>query len=205
MKIKALLCAILFSTTSLVAQDEPQKRQEIGLSFNNFNNFGAAYRIGNDLALWRVGLDFGRNISKRDILVDSVDNEDSRSFANLSLGWEKRYAVADKLYFRIGGDVFYQNSRLQQDEDQSFPTSRSRETDIRTSNYGLRLVLGAMYQISPNMHFGFEILPSYSWARSESETIFRTSTFRNTVNTESSNSGFNLNTSSVRLNFGFNF
>ncbi len=206
MKIKALLYAILFSATSLVAQDEPQKRQEIGLSFNNFNNFGAAYRIGNDLALWRVSINLSTNSQVEEIPNDTIKNNTDDFFLDISLGWEKRIALADRLYFRLGGDLFYQNGQTSFERVQFVPFRQNSTTEISSNGYGVRLVFGAMYQINSAIHFGFEVLPAYSWINSERKNSLTSNTTNPVENSiKTSNSGFNLNTSSVRLNFGFNF
>ncbi len=197
--------ALLLLSTTLSAQNETKPRQEIDLLLSDFNSFGSAYRIGNDASLLRIGLNFSSNTQKSESLADSLENIDSRTAFDISVGWEKRFEVVDRLYFRLGGDAFYQNTKIDDEDYQNISFGQSTINEIRTNGFGLRLVLGTMYQINPNIHIGFELLPEFSRYKSSSERTFTTISQRIITNRESSSTGFNLNTSSLRLNFGFNF
>lgn len=205
MKNLSLLLIFLLFTSTLFAQNEIKPRQEIDLLLSDFNSFGSAYRIGNDASLWRIGLNFSTNTQKSESLADSLENIDSRTFFDMSLGWEKRFEVVEKLYLRLGGDAFYQNTKIKDEDYQNVSFGQSTIDEIRTNGIGLRLVLGTMYQINSNVHIGFEILPQFIRSKSNTERTFNTINSKTVTERESSNTGFNLNTSSLRLNFGFNF
>ncbi len=200
------LLIILFSlTTTLFAQNETKARQEIDLVLRDFTSFGSAYRIGNDASLWRIGLNFSTNTQKSESMADSLENIDARTFFDISLGWEKRFEVVDKLFLRIGGDAFYQNTKIKDENYQNISFGQTSTSDVRTNGLGIRLVLGTMYQINPNIHIGFEVLPQFIRSNSSTERTFTTANSMGTSNMEASSTGFNLNTSSLRINFGFNF
>lgn len=205
MKYLLLPFILLLFTTTLSAQNETKARQEIDLVLRDFTSFGSAYRIGNDASLWRIGLSFSSNTTKSESLADSLENIDSRSFFDISLGWEKRFEVVDRLLLRLGADAFYQNSKLRIEDYEFVSFGQTTTNDITTNGFGVRLVLGTMYQINPNIHIGFEVLPQFIRSNSSTERTFSTANSTGTSNREGSTTGFDLNTSSLRLNFGFNF
>lgn len=205
MKNLSLLLILLLFNTALFAQNEIKPRQEIDLLLSDFNSLGSAYRIGNDASLWRVGLNFSSSTTKSESLADSLENIDSRTFFDISLGWEKRFEVVEKLYLRVGSDVFYQNTKIKDEDYQNISFGQSTIDDIRTNGFGLRLVLGTMYQINHHVHIGFEVLPQFTRSNSSTDRTFTTINNRVITNREGSSTAFNLNTSSLRLNFGFNF
>jgi len=88
MKKNVLILLTIIMSYTLMAQ---QKQKEVGLVFNNLNNFGLSYKTGTNKALWRFNTMFisGYNInssSDRDSISD-VNNENLFGFG-ISMGRE---------------------------------------------------------------------------------------------------------------------
>jgi hypothetical protein len=206
MKINLVsILVILFFTTSYVqAQEVKESRQEVTLLLNSFDNIGVGYRIGTSSALWRVSLTAGASKTEH-ILNDSTSrNTYNESSISIDLGREYRFKVAEDLFLRLGGDIFYRN-RIRKNETGEESRFQMINKDVE-NELGFKIVSGVMYQPTERIHVGFELLPSLSWKRAEKSTAapYNQQAPNFHTNTEESYA-LNLNNSSLRFNIGFNF
>jgi len=154
--------------------------------------------------LWRVSLTSGLKQTENIVNDTSINNINTESSISIDLGREYRFKVAEDLFVRIGGDLFYSHNILKNENDES---ARFRYVNKRLERaFGLKIVSGLMYQLTERIHLGFELLPSFSRIISE-----RTSgtgwdqapTNFSTISEESF--AFNFKNSALRFNIGFNF
>jgi hypothetical protein len=207
MKIKLSFTLIIFIFAISLTQaqeDEKNKRQEVTFLMSSFDDIGIGYRFGTSKALWRVSLT-GDAKSTEHIINDSIGRStNTQSSLSIELGREYRFKVADNLFLRLGGDIFYGQNLLKNEsgEDERFQHVNKRVN----TEYGMKIVSGLMYQPTERIHLGFELLPSFSRIESERSSgsaIDQAPTIFNTISEESF--AFSLNNSSLRFNVGFNF
>lgn len=203
MKFKLLLIACLLSTSLLHAQEVKKKRNEVTFLFKNFDTIGIGYRFGSSSALWRISLDGGAKQTEH-IDLGVTRYTTTQSSISLDLGREYRFEVIDKLFVRIGGDAFYSRYNLKSKTGSSYTFQQiSREVK---NEFGIKVVSGLIYQPTDRIHLGFEILPTFSRGVSEKSyaSAIETTPTNFTTITEKDHA-FNLNSSSLRFNVGFNF
>ncbi len=201
MKIIVLVIATLFLfSPNLLRAQEPKEeihnkyRHEVTFLGRNFDEVGLGYRLGTKKALWRISTTVGVNQMKEE---SSGLHTRIISSSNISLeiGREYRFEVADNLFLRTGGDLFYEHFKSTYE---SGPDAQNQFLNSGTENeYGIKLVSGFLYQLTKNIHLGFELTPSFS---------FRTRNFiwrdNNTIQRFTS---IRLDKSVFRFNIGFNF
>ena len=162
MKKNVLILLTIIMSYTLMAQ---QKQKEVGLVFNNLNNFGLSYKTGTNKALWRFNTMFisGYNInssSDRDSISD-VNNENLFGFG-ISMGREFRKTISSNFEFRFGADLSF-NYRYEKNK-------RSNNISIITTYQpGVNLVLGFNYLLNDNFSIGAELLPNFTYSTSKTE------------------------------------
>lgn len=203
-KLSIILITLIFATSVAKAQEVQDKRHEVTFLINNFDNIGIGYRFGTSSALWRVSLTSGLKQTENIVNDTSINNINTESSISIDLGREYRFKVAEDLFVRLGGDLFYSHNILKNENDES---AQFRYVNKRLERaFGLKIVSGLMYQPTERIHLGFELLPSFSRIISE-----RTSgtgwdqapTNFSTISDESF--AFNFKNSALRFNIGFNF
>lgn len=203
MKIKLLTILIVLSTTLVYAQNEPQKRQEAVLLIRNLDNIGVGYRFGTEKALWRISL--STQLGKTDQLQqDSVSLTSKNTFISITSGREWRHRVSDKLTLRIGGDLYF-NYGKSKNESSPNATFRSIHESI-SKGYGINLVSGIIFQITNDLHCGFEFMPSFGKSINERNSAAGFNDDPSEFVTVGSESlEFRLDNAALRFNLGFNF
>lgn len=165
MKKIFLIVITLVSSFVTMAQDTI-KVKEVGILFNNLNNFGLTYKLGNSNAVWRINSLLISGSSVKENLDTLERSRKSAGFA-IKLGKEFRKTISDKLEFRYGADVFFDYRK------QEFVSSNSTFGD-ETYRPGVNLVIGFNYLLSENLLLGAELLPSFNYltGRSTSSGAF---------------------------------
>ncbi len=161
LSIILVLCLSLITSTSY-AQDS-QKKQELGLMFQNMDNFGLIYRFGDENSLWRISSIFGVTYNvNRDFTYPGDLNREKRELKyrkfELRFGKEFRVPINDHLKFRYGIDIFGAYSSDETDLDRSPGPSDyySKHRDFQT---GVGFIIGFNLQINEKLAFGAEIMP----------------------------------------------
>lgn len=207
MKIKLFTIStiLIFSAFLVQAQESDERRHEATLLIKSYDDIGIGYRFGTSSALWRISLSGGVNDGERIVNDTTIQYFNNESFIGIDLGREYRFSVANNLFLRIGGDIFYNYSLYKIDNG---PDARFRVINENVNNeFGFKMVSGLIFQPMENIHLGFEFLPSFSWIKSERSAI---TGWNDGPLTEDSSSSietfnFNLSNSSLRFNIGFNF
>ncbi len=203
-KLSIILITLIFATSVAKAQEVQDKRHEVTFLINNLDNIGIGYRFGTSSALWRVSLSSRLKQTENIVNDTSINNINTESSISIDLGREYRFKVAEDLFVRLGGDLFYSQNILKNENDESAQFQYVNKRLERA--FGLKIVSGLMYQPTERIHLGFELLPSFSRIISE-----RTSgtgwdqapTNFSTISEESF--AFNFKNSALRFNIGFNF
>lgn len=201
--MKKLILLIIISTIVLsVNAQEKIKQQELGLVFQNLDNFGVMYKFGHQKSMWRLKAIYG---SATSYTQKSENDEHSRKTHQFGIGFGKQYPVSidDKLDFIYGMDVtgsYGKNSTEQFNSESELMISR----EDKRYTAGLNLVLGFNYVLKDKLVFGVELLPGVIYSSN-------TTTDKNENNpsqdSEWEDSGFNIgiSSSSALLSVAYRF
>ena len=196
-KMKKLLLVLLGISMScfLIAQ-ETVKQKEIGLIFNDFNNFGMAFKVGTNKSMWRFNtlmLSGNQMNYKRDSVTDWRNDI---SF-DIRVGKEFRKNIVDNFDFRYGTDLLFRYATSQ------YVNSAAQKRIIY--NFGVNLVFGFDYVINDKIVLGAEMLPSFVY--SKGVTVEKRYVNNKLEEIESDISGFNygLSNTSVLLYVAYRF
>ena len=164
MKKVILLFTVLLATQATFAQNEeaqPTSTQassgggskEVGVIFNDFDNFGLTYRFGKtSSAMWRVQTLFlNGNTSSQD------DDKSSYFGIGARFGREYRKNIADNFEFRYGVDLAFEYSHSKQDVQGNVQKQN-------TYTPGVYAVLGVNYVVKERLVIGAELLPGISYS-----------------------------------------
>ena len=158
------LVALMFFSLAALAQTEPEKQREVGVTLSNGGSFGATYRVGTASALWRFSA-LSSSIYRNSSYEDSTSSITQRAGAFLRVGREFRSLKSDNLELRYGLDVGYGYSI----NHYKWETERASDNySYRTSqdhDIGLFGVVGANYIIDENLVIGAEFTPSIQYSR----------------------------------------
>ncbi len=162
---KTFLILTVMSMTILVNAQEKTKQKEIGVSFSDLNNFGFTYKFGTNKSLWRINTLLA-NGSNRTDEIGNIERTSNTIGFGLRFGKEFRKSITDKLELRTGGDVsFYFNRNKITTKDPFFFNDITNEN--KTYRTGLNFVFGFNYLLSKEFIIGAEVLPGFSYARTE--------------------------------------
>lgn len=155
MNIKILTLA-LFSlfTFSTMAQETKPKVKEVGITFYNFDQYGAIFKIGQEDRLWRFRI---LSINTNKSLFG--DRDLTGINFNFSAGRERRKSVSDKLNFIYGIELTGEIS--------SYKNKYSPDIIVYQNSYtaGLTGVIGFNYFLSKSVFLGGELLPVAQFTR----------------------------------------
>lgn len=201
MKKLIIIITILFAMLSVSAQ-EKVKQQEIGLVFQNLNNFGVTYKFGYQKSMWRLKSIYGgmSNYTKKD---DTSKDSNSANYFGLGFGKQFTASIDDNLDFIYGMDI--SGSLMNYKNIDSFSESDLEKTDENTMyTAGINLVLGFNYVLNERFVFGAEVLPGVSYS-SENRNI--KDEFNPSNDYEYKDTGFDIgfSSSSASLSIAYRF
>jgi hypothetical protein len=196
MKKSLMILFTLALPVFLIAQ-ETDRQNEIGLVFNNFDNFGLTYKIGKTNSLWRFNTLF-LNGSKIDEKTAVYTNKRSSMGAGLKIGKEFRKSLAPDFEFRYGADLSFTYSQMKTDDIDS-------HIERTTYKPGVNLVFGLNYVINDKIVVGAEFLPLFSYVTGTSSTSQGSGNNGDEVNTDISGFEYGLSNSSALVSLAYRF
>lgn len=161
--MKKLLTILLCSSISyFVSAQQITKQKELGVIFNDLNNFGLTFKSGTMNSLWRFNtlLISGSNRSETS---DSLTNKFKNKGIGLKFGKEFRKNIIEDLDFRYGGDVSFSYKQTTSDMNDKTINDDDRYQKSTTYEPGINLILGINYSINENVILGAEVLPGISY------------------------------------------
>lgn len=163
-KVLLFLLALCFSIT-IVAQENNQdsvKQNEIGIQFNDFENFGLTYKFGTSKSLFRINtilLSGNRNETNS----FSTENMTKSLGFKLGFGKEFRSDISEKIELRYGVDLLVEYSK---NEGKIKNESSGNEYFLDKKvlfGPGINLVIGFNYSINEQFFLGAEMLPHITY------------------------------------------
>lgn len=146
-KIYTPLITVFLSLALIHSVQAQSDYREVGTRFNSFDNFGVIYkkeRAENRLTRYNLAvLNLG--------LVEGSRFDQYSIGAQVSMGWEKRKQIEEKLKFIHGlnPSIGFTHTDLTNGTDNS-------QTNI---NLQLGYVLGLQYDVSDNLYVNIEVIP----------------------------------------------
>lgn len=204
MKNFLILPILLFSMSITYSQDIAPQR-ELGIVFQNLDNFGLSFRYGSNNNYLRLNTIFlgGSSLKVEDNRPNQYPEDiDIKDFGfKAAAGYEHRIPFVDKVDFRIGFDFSYaykQSIESNPNSSEGFP-----ETITKVHSPGINMVLGFNYNFNEIFFVGCELLPGISHSKMTIENDNGTDKPIETYKKESLDYG--LSNSSVHLILGFSF
>lgn len=204
MKKQFLFFTLLFLSFTAISQ-EIAKQREVGLIFNNLDNFGITYRTGTNAALWRFNtMVLTGSVIKPNTFDPDIERNESVFGYSFSLGREKRNFVSENFEFRYGLELFtnYMHNRTVQIIGNNKPLEKTL-----SRSFGLSFVLGVNYVLNDNFAFGAELLPSVSYSKSKriENTNLNNEFIENTETLLSEGYSYGFSNTSARLSIIYRF
>lgn len=203
MKKATFFLSILFLSTSIMAQ-EKVKQKEIGITFNNLNNFGLAFKTGSNKSLWRFNTLFiiGRN---QDEISDSLVKKNSNSGFGLQIGKEYRKDIVDNLELRLGFDLSFSYQNYKSIYNDKTVNNNDRSTEKITYEPGVNLVFGLNYVLNKQLVIGVELLPNLCYITGTSSEKYYYTNNGNVSKFDITGFRYGLSNSSALLSLSFRF
>ena len=147
------------------------KQKEIGVQFDDLDNFGVTFKFGSRESLWRVHtmLISGRHEERR--AVDSLNETTETSQYGLKLGREYRKTITNVLEFVYGLDISFHYNYRKDDKNDKTNNLYRVEKDI-SYEPGINLVLGINYWFTDHLSIGIEILPRFTYNYGTSKHVY---------------------------------
>jgi hypothetical protein len=187
----------------LMAQ-ESMKQKEIGLFFNNLDNFGLTYRTGSDKSLWRFNTLFisGNNM---DETADSSVNKQNTMGFGFKFGKEYRKDIVKNLELRFGIDLSFTYSQSKYDYNDKTVDDDDRLDEQTTYRPGINLVFGLNYVINDRIVIGAELLPNFSYTFGTSTKKYSYINNGNEVKSDISGFSYGLSNTSALISLAYRF
>jgi hypothetical protein len=204
MKKQFLFFTVLFLSFTAISQ-EITKQREVGLIFNNLDNFGITYRTGTNAALWRFNtMVLTGSVIKPNTFDPDTKRKESVFGYSFSLGREKRNLVSENFELRYGLELFtnYAHNRRIQEIGNNKPLEKTLSRSL-----GLSFVLGVNYVLNDYFAFGAELLPSVSYSKSKriENTNLNNEFIENTETLLSEGYSYGFSNTSARLSIIYRF
>lgn len=203
MKKSLFILTALSMSFFLMAQGQ-SKQKEIGLVFNNLNNFGLTFRTGTEKALWRFNTLYlsGNNMTQT---ADSSETKNISNGFGIKLGREWRKTIIGNLEFRVGADLSFNFSKSKNDIDDKTVNNSDLVRESTTYQPGINLVLGFNYVIHNNFVIGAEVMPYFSYITGTSVDKYYYSNNGNEIKSKISGFSYGLSNSSVLVSLIYRF
>ncbi len=181
MKKSLILLVLLLSFgLHINAQENTNRKQEIGVIFSGVDHFGVTYRIGKENALWRL-----------QALTALQSNNSINLGAEIGREWRK--TITEHLALRYGFDVLYQFSTQKRFDNNTATVKQISQNHV----YGLGLIFGFNVQLSDYFLVGAEFKSRVFQDRLKAND--------NGVNHQFSKTGVGFNSSSAMISLIYNF
>ncbi len=189
---------ILAATLILAQEKIPQK--ELGFVFSDLNNFGLAFKIGNNVAMWRINT-VAINNHNDNRKNTKLEENNSRLGLTLKFGRENYISIAKNIEFCLGADLIYsyyedETDRKTQDQINNYYKSE------KTHSGGASLILGFNYIVKEKLILGIAIFPGYQ--RFTREELVRDYN-NNELKTTQTGSNFGFSSTSGQLSIAVRF
>ncbi len=161
MKKLVFILLSLFLSDGVMAQEKvTSKQREIGIVFQNLDNFGLTYKIGNKKSLWRFNtlLLAGSSIETEEEDITETENSIGIGF---KIGREYRKNIVNNLDLKFGFDLGFTYSK---DKTEDSPITK----ELKIYEYGFNLVFGFNYLLGDNFTLGVELLPHFTYRDTKS-------------------------------------
>jgi hypothetical protein len=181
---------------------EKTKQKEIGLVFNNFDNFGLSLKTGNEKSLWRFNT-LMITSSNQDEISESNEIKQKNIGFGIKFGKEYRKEIVENFEFRYGLDLSFNYYKYEYENTEDYSYNYNQRTYKKTTYQpGINLVFGFNYVINDNIVIGAELLPHFSYITGTS-----TNTDYNFTVVESDISGisYGLSNTSALLSISYRF
>ena len=201
-KIFLTFATLTFSL--FVMSQEVTKQKEVGLVFNNLNNFGLTFKTGTNNSLWRFNtlLISGGNHNET---TDSSTNKWNNMGFNLKFGKEYRKVIVKNLEFRYGADLSFSYNKSKSDYDDKAVNNYDRFNERTTYTPKINLVFGLNYVFNNNLVVGAEALPYFSYTTGTLTTKYYYENNRNEIKSDISGVDYGLSNTSVLLSLAYRF
>lgn len=198
---KALLILMTLTLSISIMAQEKTKQKEIGIVFNNFDNFGLSLKTGNEKSMWRFNtlMITGRN---QDEIADSTENKQKNMGFSIKFGKEYRKAIVENFEFRYGADLSFNYSKSEYENIGESFYYRSSKNKKTTYQPGINLVFGFNYVINDNIVIGAELLPHFTYITG---TSTKTDYYNNEIKSDISGFSYGLSNTSALLSISYRF
>jgi hypothetical protein len=201
MKKSFLILTALSMSFFLTTQGQSRQR-EIGLVFNNLDNFGLTFRTGTEKALWRFTTLYlsGNNTTQN---ADSIETKYTTTGFGLKFGREYRTTIIRNLEFRYGLDLSFSYSYSKSDNNDKSVSNQDIIQKSNTYHPGINLVLGFNYIILEKLVIGAEVMPSISYTTGTGSV--KASNNNNETKSKSSGFSYGFSNSPVLISVIYRF
>ncbi len=200
---KALLILMSLTFSICIMAQEKTKQREIGLVFNNFENFGLTLKTGNEKSLWRFNtlMITGSNLNE---IADSTESKKKNIGFSIKFGKEYRKAIVEDFEFRYGVDLSFNYSQKEYENIDEFSYHNRNLINKKTTYQpGINLVFGFNYVINDNIVIGAELLPHFTYITG---TSTKTNYYNNTeIKSDISGFSYGLSNTSALLSISYRF
>jgi hypothetical protein len=201
---KSLMILLCFSMPLFLMAQESIKQNEIGLVFNNLNNFGLTYRTGSNKSLWRFNTLFISGDSRDETSDSTVIKQNSTGFG-LRFGKEYRKDIVDNLELRFGIDLSFTFSQSKYNYNDKTIQDEDRLDEQTTLSPGIDLVFGLNYIINDKIVIGAELLPNLSYTFGTSTEKYPYVNNGSEVKSDISEFNYGLSNNSVLVSLAYRF
>jgi hypothetical protein len=160
-----LVTAIIVPFFTLAQEQLSSRKHEIGVIFNNFDNFGMVYKTGKKSTLFRarllaLNLMVSNTNSKKS---DTIEGKSSGYGAGVLAGFEKRIPVVKNLNFVAGLDagVHYTFSKW---NNKGYIYPYGEDIKRWTISPTVSAVIGFVFTIKDALVISAELFPSVSYS-----------------------------------------
>lgn len=140
--------------------------REIGLFTSDLNSFGVRYKTGTEDLMYRITA-FSLTLSNAEFEFSngSTNDEDEYGFG-LAGGIEIPLSLNERFDLFYGGEVAFRYSNRDEVIDENEAASH-----LKFASYGLGLVLGCSYYLSPKFKLSVEVIPEFNRIRVKEDDV----------------------------------
>ncbi|MPQ46107.1 hypothetical protein GCQ56_03710 [Marinifilum sp. N1E240] len=195
---KILVFIVIVCIANVSFGQEKNRVKEIGLAFNNLDEFGFVYKIGHEKSMWRFNVIALNNSKSETENLNVLDKEYKSLGFSFSAGKEYYSELTANFKFKYGWDLFYGYYKNKEKELSSNMYDSMDKLENKSKNYGVNLVLGINYPINDHIVLGAEVTPGISWYEKEYELNGNKTSGRDGYN-------FGLTNSDAKITLSYRF